>query len=148
MEENDKVYKLCKRTIKKWVGDNYGTQEMEDPSWNIDSLSRSVTSAILRKIYGEEMEHKKLTLLVRAGCNVRKEFKETECKIKECGGKIIMKADNGIEELPFGIGNEFRVQCYHFEIRIPQEKVSTLAQWLNDRDDVIRYLIVNEGERW
>lgn len=39
---------LIKNTIEKWVGENYGTQERDDPSWDIKSLSAHITNAIMK----------------------------------------------------------------------------------------------------
>lgn len=147
MEENDKVYKLCKRTIKKWVRENYGTQEAEDPSWDIDSLSRSVASAVLRKISGEGLDHKQLTLLVRAGCDVQNELNIIDAKIRELGGRIIMKVDEGLQTLPFSFRNEYRTEHVVIDFDIVHEKVAPLSGWLNDREDILRYLLINKEER-
>lgn len=45
------LYKLVKATTYKWVADNFGTQEAEDPSWNIEELSATIAGAIIDKVY-------------------------------------------------------------------------------------------------
>lgn len=37
-----KFEKDIKEIITKWVGKNFGTQEMEDPSWDIGALSEEI----------------------------------------------------------------------------------------------------------
>lgn len=44
------LYKLIKATTYKWVADNFGTQEAEDPSWNIEELSATIAGAIMDKV--------------------------------------------------------------------------------------------------
>lgn len=49
-----KIEKLIRKTIFDWVGYNFGTQEAEDPSWDIDELSRELSrDSILHQIYRE-----------------------------------------------------------------------------------------------
>ena len=51
MEE--KFYKI----IKKWVGENYGTNEADDPSWNIIELAKVVAGEYYRLKEEEEMQY-------------------------------------------------------------------------------------------
>lgn len=41
------LYDFVKDSIRHWVGKNFGSQELEDPSWNIDDLAWHIT----RKLY-------------------------------------------------------------------------------------------------
>lgn len=44
------LYRLIKATTYKWVADNFGQSEADDPSWNIEELSVAITRAIIDKV--------------------------------------------------------------------------------------------------
>lgn len=50
MELNDKLTDFFGKTIFDWVAANFGTQEAEDPSWNIEALSAHLASELLKKV--------------------------------------------------------------------------------------------------
>ena len=45
-KQNTQV-KLLTNLIRGWVAKNYGTQEVEDPSWNIESLAETIAKGEL-----------------------------------------------------------------------------------------------------
>ena len=49
MQLNGNVEKFIKDNIYHWVGKNFGSQEADDPSWNIEALSEYLT----KKLYKE-----------------------------------------------------------------------------------------------
>ena len=43
--DNELELKLAEKLVKiieKWVGENFGSQEVEDPSWNIEDLATKI----------------------------------------------------------------------------------------------------------
>lgn len=58
MELNDKLTNFFRWEITNWVAKNFGTQEAEDPSWNIEALSAHLASELLKKVRGAKTEQK------------------------------------------------------------------------------------------
>lgn len=50
------VVKQVAKEIYLWVEENYGSQEAEDPSWNINELAYCVCEKFDIKIKGEEVK--------------------------------------------------------------------------------------------
>ena len=59
MELNDKLFNFFNKEIYKWVAKNFGTQEAEDPSWNIEALSAHLASVLLKKVRGANQKGEK-----------------------------------------------------------------------------------------
>lgn len=51
------IEEMYKEYIKKWVGKSYGSQEMEDPSWNIDELAKELASHFGEMYWNNELEN-------------------------------------------------------------------------------------------
>ena len=43
------LYDFIRDSIRHWVGKNFGSQEVEEPSWNIDDLSDHLAKAINKR---------------------------------------------------------------------------------------------------
>lgn len=43
------LYEFFKDSIRHWVGKNFGSQEVESPSWNIEELSYHLTKALCKR---------------------------------------------------------------------------------------------------
>lgn len=43
------LYDFIKDSIRHWVGKNFGSQELDDPSWNIEALSYHLTRALNKR---------------------------------------------------------------------------------------------------
>lgn len=46
MELSETLFKYLNKTIYDWVARNFGTQEAEDPSWNIEALASDLAYRI------------------------------------------------------------------------------------------------------
>jgi len=58
MELNDKLFKFFDKEIYAWVAKSFGTQEADDPSWNIEDLSAHLASELLKKVRSVKTEQK------------------------------------------------------------------------------------------
>ena len=43
------LYEFLKDSIRHWVGKNFGSQELDKPSWNIDALTYHLTKALYKR---------------------------------------------------------------------------------------------------
>lgn len=43
------LYDFIKDSIRHWVGKNFGSQELDDPSWNIEALTYHLTRALNKR---------------------------------------------------------------------------------------------------
>lgn len=43
------LYDFIRDSIRHWVGKNFGSQELDDPSWNIDDLSAHLTKKLNKR---------------------------------------------------------------------------------------------------
>ena len=78
------MIKEIKKLISKWVSDNFGKSELEDPSWNIDHLAEYLSKNL--KI--EELEIYKETL---------KKIWDSSCSINTL--ELVKKAFNDVQNL-------------------------------------------------
>lgn len=151
MELNDKLTNFFNETIYNWVAKNFGTQEAEDPSWSIKDLSAELSSKLLTKVRGQEVPvekiKKELTLMLKAGCDVASERNDIDTKIRELGGDVICKENEGIKTLAYKICGEYRADHSYWVVLVPKDKVAELAGYLNTRENVLRYLLINKDER-
>ena len=51
--------KEYKKIIKKWVGEMYGTQEAEDPSWSVEALAEELAKHFHEMYWKQELEYLK-----------------------------------------------------------------------------------------
>lgn len=60
------LQKDIQEIITKWVGRNFGTQEMDDPSWDIKALSRCIAKELSKKINSTMLKYNhEPTVLIR-----------------------------------------------------------------------------------
>ena len=46
---DDDLEDFIKGSIREWVGKNFGSQEVEEPSWNIDELAKCLAACIHKR---------------------------------------------------------------------------------------------------
>lgn len=51
--------KKIAKIIYEWVGKNFGTQEAEDPSWNIEALAEEINKHFHELYWQQELEYLK-----------------------------------------------------------------------------------------
>lgn len=133
-------------SMKKWVGKNYGTQEMENPSWDTYRLSNYIASALLREL--KEMNEPKrynLTLIFRNDCDLDKNKEKLAELIKKYGGDILSEKNEGTKNLAYKINGEKKGIFYYIDLDLPNGSSAKVSAELNNNfDDVLRYLMVKE----
>lgn len=149
MELNDKITNFFNEEIYKWVAKNFGTQEAEDPSWNIEALSAHLSSRLLRKVRKDaSMVKYEMTLVLNPTKDANAILNGIEQKVKEYECDILKKNHEGIKTLPYGLKGFMHADMSHWEMLIPKETVETISAYLNTlHEDVLRYLIVRVNER-
>lgn len=150
MELNDKLFKFFDKEIYDWVAKNFGTQEADDPSWNIEDLSANLARVLMKKVYNAELKDQRLyemTLVLDAGCDVPEELNEIEERVKLFGGNIRGKEHEGVKTLPYTLAGQKRADFSHWEVIIPVSIAQALSSWLNGRENVLRHLLVRVEER-
>lgn len=147
---NNKLFNFFNKEIYDWVAKSFGTQEADDPSWNIEDLSAHLSSVLMKKVYKTELKDQKLyelTLVLDAGCDVPEELNEIEERVKLFGGNIRGKEHEGVKTMPYTIAGQKRADFSHWEVMIPVSIAQTLSSWLNGREDVLRHLLARVDER-
>lgn len=148
MESNNNLTNYIQATISHWVGKNFGSQELDNPSWNIEALS----SYLARELGKRESKLKglmpyELTVLFRTDCDESSALAEVERIIKQYGGEIINEENDGKKRLAYKIQNEEFAIYYYLDIMIPSDAPAKLSSWLNLEDEVLRYLLVRKDTR-
>lgn len=59
--------KFFKDIIYKWVKDNFGQSEADDPSWSIDALAEELSNHAYRLYHGIDFENEKENVKFVAG---------------------------------------------------------------------------------
>lgn len=148
MKADNNLTDYLEATISHWVGRNFGSQEVNEPSWNIKELS----SYLARKLGEREEKRQKLvphelTVLFRTDCQENIEVERVRRFIKDFGGEIILEENDGKKRLAYNIKNQEYAIYYYFDIMIPKDSPVKLSGVLNIDDQVLRYLLVQKDTR-
>lgn len=137
------------KSIEKWVGRNYGSQEVEDPSWNITALARCIAKELDKKINSTMPKpNHELTVLLREDADKDEAIEKLKTLIENKGGMIVKTEDNGVKRLAYAIQGQEKARYIYFDIILPQNKASDLSSVLNITDTVLRYLLVRKDPRF
>lgn len=143
------LQKDIQEIITKWVGRNYGSQEVEDPSWNITALSRCIAKELNKKISSTMPKpNHELTVLLREDADKDEAIEKLKTLIENKGGMIVKTEDNGVKRLAYAIQGQEKARYIYFDIVLPQNKASELSSVLNITDTVLRYLLVRTDPRF
>lgn len=147
---NNKLYNFFNDEIFNWVAKNFGTQEAEDPSWSIEDLSAHLASVLMKKV-GEAKEHElvryELTLLMNPALNVVAEREKIEAKLREFGGSVVGKENEGVKTLAYKINGMERAEHSYWEVLIPKDKITAFTGYMNITDSILRWLFIKKDER-
>lgn len=144
--DNKELQKFIQTTIEKWVGRNFGSQELDDPSWDIKSLSRCIAKELKAKLPVKGGKPYELTMIFHPEANLEKAMQEVEELVEQCGGCITNKEFEGRKRLPYQInGNEFGNYMYYDIVIAENGAPAKLSSMLNINDNVLRYLLVKKG---
>lgn len=131
------------KTIYHWVGRNFGSQEADDPSWNIEALSKYLAKELNtreREITGTKPYE--LTVLLPTSSSIDLATTKIKRTIERAGGRVVSLENEGEKRLAYSIqGKEYAIYLY-FNIELPEGKATEVSSVLNIDDDVLRYLMV------
>ena len=149
MQLNDNLNKFISDTIYHWVGRNFGSQEVDDPSWDVQSLSDYLTKKLYKEYGYTPCKKYELTILADPETNTLEAIDKIEKHIKEVNhGVVFKREEEGTKRLPYGIQGRDSAVYYFLEIGLPTtSEASTLSSWLNIQDEVLRYLLVIKDTR-
>lgn len=136
------------KKIYHWVGRNFGSQEADEPSWNIDDLSKYLAKELgQRERAVANTKPYELTILFRTELDAEKELYRVREMIEREGGKVISTEIDGEKRLAYPINNEERAIYTCMNLELPEGKPANISSKLNITDEVLRYLLVQEDTR-
>lgn len=136
------------KAIYHWVGKHFGSQEADDPSWNIEALSKYLAKETERreqKVFN--LEPYELTVLLPEEVDSERVVSDILSKINKFDGSIASKEDDGVKRLAYAIQNRERARYIYMNIHLPKDAPVKLSTWLNTNDHVLRYLLVKQDRR-
>ena len=144
----DELKVFLREKIYHWVGKNFGTQEADDPSWDIKTLSEYLAKEVYKKNFAvKDLQPEELTVLIRTDADAQKEIDRITHQIKELGGDVISVENDGTKRLAYNINGQEYAEYVYINLGMPKEKVVALSTWLNIQDNVLRYLLVRQDTR-
>lgn len=144
------IQKWVQKTIEEWVGRNFGSQELDDPSWNIKALSRCIAKEFMAH-KGELIENPdllpyELTVLFNPDdLNLEGDIERVNKIITDFGGVVDNIENAGTKHVPYPIRGHERANYVYFDIRL--KAPAQVSSMLNVEDCVLRYLMVKKDTR-
>lgn len=136
------------KKIYHWVGRNFGSQEADDPSWNIDDLSKYLAKELRQRDRAiANTKPYELTVLFRTELDAEKELYKVREMIEREGGKVVYMEVDGKKRLAYSINNEEYAIYTYMNLELPEGKPATISSKLNITDEVLRYLLVQSDTR-
>lgn len=149
MQPKNNLTDFIEATISHWVGRNFGSQEVNEPSWNIKELSSYLSKELAKDwLPKNNLESYELTTLLPEELDAQ----EVETKISKyithnIGGMVERVDDEGVKRLAYAINNKEKARYIYWEIALPKDGAVKLSSWLNINDNVLRYLLVKADTR-
>lgn len=136
------------KKIYHWVGRNFGSQEADEPSWNIDDLSKYLAKELGKRERAiANTKPYELTILFRTELDAEKELYRVREMIEREGGKVVSMEIEGKKRLAYRINNEEYATYTYMNLELPDGKPASISSKLNITDEVLRYLLVKEDTR-
>lgn len=136
------------KKIYHWVGRNFGSKEADEPSWNIDDLSKYLAKELRQRDRAiANTKPYELTILFRTELDAEKELYRVREMIEREGGKVVSMEIEGKKRLAYAINNEEYATYTYMNLELPEGKPATISSKLNITDEVLRYLLVQEDTR-
>ena len=143
MNNEKELRDFIKKTIEEWVGRNFGSQELDDPSWNIEALARCISKELASKVPFPKQKKYELTVLYDPNCDLEVAKTKVENIISAGGGKVVKVEDDGEKRVPYPIRGHDFAQYVYYEITLPDNgSPAKISSTLNITDEVLRYLMV------
>lgn len=139
---NDLQTFLSKK-IYHWVGKNFGSQEADDPSWDINELSKYLAREIgKRDRQTANMKPYELTVLFRPELYGDQEMPKIIELVERFGGVVISSEIEGKKRLAYRINNNDYAIYTYLNVELPEGAPAKLSGTLNIKDEVLRHLLV------
>lgn len=132
------------KTIYHWVGRNFGSQEADDPSWNIEALSKYLAKELnTRERVITNIKPYELTVLIPTSSSVDLVTTKIKRTIERAGGRIVSLENEGEKRLAYSIQGEKYAIYLYLNIELPEGKAAEVSSALNIDDNVLRYLLAS-----
>lgn len=138
--------------------DYYAIIETDDDGLykeTVDDSFRSSTEAweaydklMAEKVKSLPTKPYELTLLLDAGRLPRDIVDQVEEKVVALKGRVVKCEDEGVKTIAYPIGRSERAQYYYLDIELPNSTTSELTHWLETNEDILRYLLVVQDQRY
>lgn len=144
---NNGLKDFLSKTIYHWVGKNFGSQEADEPSWNIEELS-SYLAKELGKRGVDDLKPHELTVLLRDDIeDTDGEIDTIKKLIRDSGGTVVKVEDEGKKRLAYKINGKEFARYIYFDVLLPKEAPVKISSQLNINNKVLRYLLVMADTR-
>lgn len=149
MQPKNNLTDFIEATISHWVGRNFGSQELNEPSWNIKELSSYLSKQLTKDYLKRDgfVEYELTTLLPEEADTQEVETKISEYITRNLGGVVDKVDDEGVKRLAYAIRNKEQARYIYWNIALPKDGAVKLSSWLNINDNVLRYLLVQADTR-
>ena len=148
MDSKETLSSFIERKTKQWVGRNFGSQEVEDPSWNIEDLSKYLADCLeLKGLRMTDTDPYELTVLLHEACDIGASVANVVDIVKRFGGRVISSENDGKKRLAYKINGEEFAQYIYMNIELPKDAPAKVSATLNITDVVLRYLLVKQDRR-
>lgn len=147
------LYEFLKDSIRHWVGKNFGSQELDDPSWNIDALTYHLTKALYKRYRAiSNMANFTLTVYLKEMSDEKRAelmSRITE-KLDRVGGSLTSIAYSN-EEFDKPIGGETKGIKATIKADIPTNRyaVRGFNRWLDRQQEgngsILRFVFNADG---
>lgn len=148
------LYDYIRDNIRHWVGKNFGSQELEDPSWDIDTLARHLTTALNKRdktvrnltMFHLEMLIKEMSDKERAELTAR-----IVEKLERLGGSMVSINTSGVEELRTPVKGETRAIRVKIDLEMVYDAphIRGFNRWLERQEeghgDVLTFMLMNDN---
>lgn len=136
------------KKIYHWVGKNFGSQEADDPSWNIEELSTYLAKELDKnKTQAIKMKPYELTVLFRTEVDAERELEKVRQLVKNYDGKVLSSTVEGEKRLAYRVdNNDFAIYTY-LDIELPEGAPAKLSGTLDITGEVLRYLLMQVDTR-
>lgn len=143
------LYEFIRDSIRHWVGKNFGSQELDDPSWSIDGLTFHLTRALNKRDRAvRSMSNFTLTLYLKEMPDEQRAeimSRLTE-KLERVGGSLTSITSSN-EKFPDSIGGETKGIRVVIKVDIPTNRyaVRGFNRWLERQQEghgtILRFML-------
>lgn len=148
------LYDYIRDNIRHWVGKNFGSQELEDPSWDINALARHLTTALNKRdrtvknltVFHLEMLIKEMPDEKRAKLTAR-----IVEKLERLGGSMVSIKTSGVEDFNHPVKGETRGIRIKMDLEMVYDAlhIRGFNRWLERQEeghgDVLTFMLMNDN---